>query len=567
METPKITQETRFSGLPISGGLVVARVCLFNEGRHNNLAMYKVEGDGLTRERNRVLRAMEVAANQLDTIIRDVSWRVGKAEAQIFSAQQAVMRDSALIDQILEVIDNLRVNAETAVAQVLDEYEAKLSAVDNEYLRERASDIGEIRRRVLDVLANMNPSLQCVEDQHCQRGKDRIIVAEELTPSLTVELDMQRIVGFVTERGGSTSHAAILARALGIPAISGVPDIHGLLSCGTEVLLDGDKGELVIWPKEEYVERARSHREKNALHSPEVVEPIDELTTMANISHAGDVGDALYHQAEGIGLYRTEFEFFAEGRLLSEDEQYECYSSVVVAMEGKPTCFRLLDIGGDKGAPFFELDLEENPNLGLRGARLLLERPDLLKTQARALARASRFGSIDVLYPMIIDLNQFLKLREVFNEAIADLTPGRIRHGVMFEVPGACLQARELLQVAEFGSIGTNDLIQYLFAVDRNNEHVAPDYTPDRPVFWSLLGHIAEAAAETGRTVSVCGEVAMNTKFLPRLLDLGITSVSASPRFIPELRRAAKEYCHSKPRARMPVSFVHPTTTSKEVGS
>jgi phosphoenolpyruvate-protein kinase (PTS system EI component) len=240
-------------------------------------------------------------------------------------------------------------------------------------------------------------------------------------------------------------------------------------------------------------------------------------------------------------LYRTEFEFFAAGRILTEEEQLERYASVVRAMGGRHVCFRLLDIGGDKPAPFLDLPREDNPYLGFRGSRLLLGRTDLLRAQARALAGASLLGPVDVMYPMVVDREQFLRLREIFEEATADLPAGQLRHGVMFEVPSACLVARELLEAAQFASIGTNDLIQYLFAVDRNNELVADDYTPDRPVFWTVLGQIAAAAQATGRTVSLCGEAASNVRLLPKFMKLGLTTLSVSPRFIPELRQAVKQ--------------------------
>ena len=526
--------------MPISGGIALARVCLFNENRHSNLAVYKVAGDGVTREKNRVRQAISLATDRLDLLIRDVADRIGFAEAQIFEAQKAILGDVLLVQQIIEDVENAGINAESAVTRILDVYESRLLEVDNEYIKERASDIGEIRRRLLDVLANMNPSLQCGGEEHCQRGRGRIIVAEELTARLTVELDTQHTKGFVTQRGGPNAHAAILARALGIPAVSGIKGIRDLLSCGTELLLDGDSGEIVIWPSEETLARARSVQGA-VVRTATVVEPVAGLTVLANVSQAADVADAVRHKAEGIGLYRTEFDFLSAGRLLSEQEQFERYVSAVKAMDGRRVCFRMLDIGGDKGAPLFDLPREDNPHLGFRGSRLLLERTDLLETQARALARTSAHGPIDVLYPMVVDLEQFLKLKGLFREAVDDLPPGQLRHGVMFEVPSACLQARELLEAADFGSIGTNDLIQYLFAVDRNNELVAYDYTPDRPVFWLVLGQIAAAATETGRTVSVCGEAASNPELLPKLMELGLTTLSVSPRFIPQLRRAAKQ--------------------------
>ena len=538
MTTANLNAETRFVGLPISGGVAVAKVCLLHENRHSNLPMYKVTGDGIAREQDRVRQGISIATDQLDVIAKDVADRIGPAEAQIFEAQKAILGDPVLVEKILDRIEKRSFNAEAAVAHILEDYQFRLLKVDSEYIKERATDIGEIQRRLLDGLSNMNPSLQCGDQEHCQKGRHRIIVAKELTPGLTVELDRQWAVGFVTEHGGPTSHAAILARASGIPAVSRIKDIHNILSCGTQLLVDGDTGEVIAWPSEQTIARLRPEQAPGVETLP-VVDPVAGLTVMANISQADDVADAIRMKADGIGLYRTEFEFLVAGRILSEEEQFQRYVSVVKAMEGRPVCCRLLDIGGDKGASFFDLPHEDNPYLGYRGSRLLMNRPDLLQAQARALARASAAGPVDVLYPMIVDVAQFLKLKQLFCDAISDVPSGRLRHGVMFEVPSACLEAREILQHADFASIGTNDLIQYLFAVDRNNERVAYDYTPDRPVFWSVLGQIAAAAAETGRNVSVCGEAAGNPQFVPKLIGLGLKTLSVSPRFIPELRLAA----------------------------
>ncbi len=536
----KVSTETRLAGIPISGGTVVGKVCLLNENRHSNLAVYKVDGEGVIREKRRVQRAIDLAAEQLNGLIDDVAERIGPAEAQIFEAQQAILHDSALIDRIVEIIEDAGVNAEAAVTRVLDGYEAKLLELDNEYIQERASDIGEIRRRLLDVLADMNPALQCSDTDHCERGRGRIVVAEELTASLAVELDGQRIIGFVTERGGPTSHGAILARALGVPAVCGIRGIRSMVGCGTELLVDGDTGDVVTWPDRETIARAQSRPAAAvSAEESEPVEAVPGLTVLANVSNAIDTSDAVAAKAEGIGLYRTEFEFLAAGRVLSEAEQLERYADAVRAMDGRPVCFRALDFGADKGAPLLDLPQESNPYLGLRGARLLLKRPELWRPQARALAAASAYGSVDVLYPMVVDAAQFLELKRVFCEALDEPPPGVVRHGVMFEVPSACLAARELLDVADFGSIGTNDLIQYLFAVDRDNEFVADDHTPDHPVFWSVLGQIAAAAEATRRTVSVCGEAAGNPAWLPKLIELGLTTLSVSPRFIAGLRRAA----------------------------
>ncbi len=535
----KFHEETRLQGIPISDGIVHARVCLFNERRHANLPVYRVTGEGLERERNRILRAMTLAIKQLEELKQNVATRIGKSEAEIFTVHMMILQDEELRRQMLAKVSDNNVNAEAAITATLDANEARLMEMDNEYIKERSSDIGEIKRRLLDILGNMKPALQCADLPHCQKGKNRIIVAEELTPSLTLDLDVEHTRGFVTERGGKTSHAAILARALGIPAVTGVSGLHSAIGCGTELLINGNTGEVVVWPSKHTLHSIPA-AQPPAATAPEDALPIAEFQIMANITTAADVAEARNMAAEGIGLYRTEFEFFAAGRLLSEEEQYALYASVVKAMPGRPITIRLLDIGGDKAAPYFDLAEEQNPYLGFRGGRLLLARQDLLAAQARALVRASAHGPVQALYPMIVETEQFLALKKLFNEAIKDLPPGQLTHGIMFEVPSACLQARELLKVADFASIGTNDLIQYLFAVDRNNDRVAYDYSPDRPAFWNLLADIAQAANEAGRPLSVCGEIAGDPAYVEKLIGLGVRSVSMSAKLIPRVRQAAR---------------------------
>jgi phosphotransferase system enzyme I (PtsI) len=260
---------------------------------------------------------------------------------------------------------------------------------------------------------------------------------------------------------------------------------------------------------------------------------------MANIRMADDAAEAVKMKAEGIGLYRTEIELIAAGRLLGEDEYAERYLRVMRAMDGRQVVYRLLDIGSDKPLPFLPLPKEENPSLGWRGGRVLLDRKDLLRPQARALARLSLLAEARVLYPMVVDLEQFRALRAAFMDSIADMPRGRILHGVMFEVPSACLQAEEILREADFASVGTNDLIQYLFAVDRDNALVSGEFHPDRPVFWALLRQIAAAARESGKELSVCGELGGDPKYTARLMAAGIRTVSVIPRRIPAVRAMA----------------------------
>ena len=522
-------------GIPVSGGVAVSRVCLFNDRRHTPLTNAAAGTVSPAAELERLQAAVTRALEQLADLSRNVADRIGPAEAEIFSAQAMILEDEAVLGKIRAAVD-ASTPAPQAVARVLDEYEARLLELDNEYIRERASDIGELKRRLLDILENTRPALQCAGQPHCRKGRDRIIVAEELTPTLTTEVDARYVRGFVTERGGKTSHAAILARALGIPAVTGIKGLHGSIACGTEVLIDGGSGEVIVNPPAELV-RAVLARQPGMAAS--AVPPVPGLRVLANITTAADAAEARAALAEGIGLYRTEFEFFAADRLLTEDEQYEKYLAVLRAMEGLPVTFRLLDVGGDKSADFFDIQPEQNPALGLRGGRLLLARAELWRGQARALARAAAHGPVQVLYPMIVDLEQFLALRLMFKEATAGLPPARMQHGVMLEVPSACLQARELLAEADFASVGTNDLIQYLFAVDRNNELVSHDYRPERAVFWKLLAEMTAAARELGRPLTVCGELAGEPDYVPRLLQAGVAAVSVSPRMIGAVRRAA----------------------------
>ncbi len=532
-------EERRLRGIPVSPGVSRARVCLFNEGRHADLPVFQVAGADVAREDARARNALARAAAQLQALRADVAARLGEAEAAIIEAQRAILTDPALEAGVFRAIGEQRLNAEGAVAEVLDAFEERLARVDDDYIRDRATDIGEVKRRLLDILGNLNPSLQCAGQPHCQKGRDRIIVAQELTPTLALALDTDRVLGFVTERGGKTSHASILARAFGIPAVTGVKGIHGSLGCGTELIVDGTRGEVIVWPSDA-TRAAYPQAMLRRAPPPAPTAPVPGLRVLANLTTAEDAAEALREQAEGVGLYRTEFEFFNAGRLLTEDEQAERYSAVVRAMAGRPVTIRLLDVGGDKEAPCFNIPPEQNPYLGFRGSRLLLARRDLLAAQARALARAAREGPVQVLYPMIVGLDQFRALRQAVIEAIGDRPHGALAHGPMLEVPSACLQARELLAEADFASIGTNDLIQYLFAVDRNNDLVAADFTPDRPPFWSLIERMAAAAADLGKPLSVCGELAGDPAYTERLMRAGVRIVSVSPSLIARVRDAAR---------------------------
>ncbi len=543
MAIVKLNTELRFKGLPLSGGVAYAKVCLFNEKRHQSVPAQIVHSREVEREKSRLRKAVRLVKERLNDLIASVKSKVGAAEAEIFTAQKMILDDPVLEKRVFEHIETKNFNAEKAIISSLDFFETQLAQMDNEYLKERASDIGEVKRRLLDVLSGMNPSFQCSGEAYCQKGRNRIVVAEELTPSLTMELDAESIRGFVTERGGVASHAAILARALKIPAVSGIPQIHDMMFCGTDVLIDGNAGEVIVWPDEATLAKYPQLK-AGPVEPVKAVDPVPSLKVMANLSLSKKVREVVDQKAEGIGLYRTEFEFFAAGKILNEEEQYERYLSVLKTMDGKPVYFRMLDLGGDKNADFLKLPKEQNPYLGFRGSRFLLGHKDLFRAQARALARVSEHGVVYVMYPMVIDAEQFGELKKLFLEVTADLNTIRIKHGIMFEVPSVCLDAETLFKTVDFGSIGTNDLIQYLFAVDRDNEAVAYDHHPNRKVFWSLIHYVVRAARKYHKPLSVCGELAGNPEYARKLIHAGIHAVSVAAKMIPGLRVAMK----NKPR-------------------
>ncbi|OGS34684.1 MAG: phosphoenolpyruvate--protein phosphotransferase [Elusimicrobia bacterium RIFOXYB2_FULL_49_7] len=526
-------------GVSLNGGKAAAPICLYSQKQHKTVPEFVLENvEEIERDLRRFEGAFEKSQRDLEQAAKNVAETIGKAEAEIFTAQKHIMADPSLLNSVRHAIREEKRNVEHAVHSVLHDYESRFASVENEYLRERVNDIVEIRRRLMDHLHD-SPSggFQCEGQQQCRRGADRIIVAQELTPSMIANIDVSKVRGFVTEHGGFSSHAAILARSIGVPAVSGIHDIMAIIECGHALLVDGDSGTVYVEPDEKTIRTlvpaaVIRAEEACALTSPEGVQ------VMANVNLAEDIDAVEKVNGDGIGLFRTEFLFIRANRLLSEEDQADYYKKVVSRLNGKPVTFRLLDVGGDKPLPFLEQEKEDNPYLGLRGSRFLLHQPELFRTQVRALARATEAGMIRMLFPMVIDTIQLGKLLRQTDAALDGLAYRKenLRIGVMFEVVSAVLQAETILNQVDFGSIGTNDLVQYLFAVDRNNEYVFQDYNPDHDVLWLLLKQLADAAKKTGRPLSICGEMASQPGMAARLHDIGITSFSVSPRFIPQVR-------------------------------
>ena len=537
---PDAFVETQLSGLPVSAGMACAPVCVLNDAQHTRVRYDHTATTDAATETTRLHAALAAVAVKLKQMAADVSERIGRAEGDIFVALRMMVEDTALRQKLDNTLATCNCTAEAAVLRTFDGYAAQLQALGDDYIRERAVDIHGLKTHVLEELTGAGMVWRCQGVAQCERGRQRIIVARELSPTQMVTLDLAQVRGIVTECGGATAHAAILARALGIPMVSGIRDPLSLITCGTVVLVNGTTGAVTIWPGAATRAQAAAQVAAVAPAMPGAAR-VPGFAVHANISTVHDLPEVLAHDAEGIGLYRTEYEFLTAGALLDEDAQYARYAQVVTQLRGRPVCVRLLDIGGDKELSFLQVPKEANPCLGCRGARFLLAHPELLAVQARALQRAAQHGPLGVLYPMISSAAQFTQLKNVFCDAVADLPAAALQHGVLFEIPAACLEAAALLRLADFGSIGTNDLLQYLCAVDRNNAAVAAEYQPDRPAFWALLDMTVTAAHAAAKPLSVCGELAGDPRYTAQLIALGFRCVSTNARAIAAVRAAARQ--------------------------
>jgi phosphoenolpyruvate-protein phosphotransferase (PTS system enzyme I) len=535
-----------FKGSTINAGRVVAQVCLFSAGRRKLVPEYTVPEDKIKNELERFHAARTRCSEELGRVAAEIKESIGKAESEIFITQKHILNDPKVADAIALIITAERKNAEYAIVRVMTGFEEKMASLDNQYMRERSSDIGELRQRLLNLLTDEKTGFLCEGQAHCSRGAHRVIVAQELTPSMIVDIKMDKVLGFVTEHGGITSHAAILARSLGVPAVSGIAGFMEHVACGDTVLINGDTGEVHLHPDAETVKtliQVMPEEKEPAL----IVMTPSGMELSANASSLDDVKQARTLNADGIGLFRSEILFVGAERLLSEDEQYTFYRDVVMTMGGKLVTIRMLDIGGDKPLPFLRLKKEANPFLGWRGARFLLGNNAIFNSQIRALGRVSKIRKIRVLFPMVIDAEQMQKLLDRSREALSGVEHDstNIEYGAMFEVPSAFLQAREILNKISFASIGSNDLIQYLFAMDRDNELVSQDYNPDHPALWIFLRELAAAARELRKPLSICGEMAGREGMPAKLLNAKISSLSVAPRLIPRVRNEMIRYAKS----------------------
>jgi phosphoenolpyruvate-protein phosphotransferase len=489
-------------------------------------------------ERERFDRALARAAEELKALQEDVGERLGRTQGDIFGAQALVVADPALRDQVLAIVREQRLNVEAALAQVIDTFTRTLEAVPDTYLRERGADVRDVGRRVLAALIGRRGP----DGLEIPRGA--IVVAEELLPSVTARMELGHARAFVTERGNRFSHTSILARSMGTPAVVGVPEASIRIRTGQRVIVDGTAGSVFVDPapeiEREYERLEAGQRAENVeLHRlaglPSATADGVAVALLANLNKLAEADLALRHGAEGVGLFRTEFGFSIAAALPTEDEQYELLCRAASRFNPRPVAFRLLDLGGDKVLPYFPLPPSRNPSLAERGIRLLLRHLDVLKPQLRAFLRVSADHPVSILIPVVRGVDDVREVRALLRQVQGELSAdGRrfrpdVRLGAMIEVPSAAITVRALAREVEFLSLGTNDLVQYVLAADREDEGVAPYYQPLHPAVLRLIGAVAEAADAAGRELTICGEMAGDPLHTELLLGLGLRSLSVAP--------------------------------------
>lgn len=526
------TREWR--GIAASPGYAVARALVLHRETYTPERITVADPE---EEAARFRDAVSAAREEVAQLRRRASDQMGEHKAEIFDGHLLLLDDPELVDAVLEQIRKERLNAEYALHGIAGMFIDTFRQMDNELLQARAADIRDVADRVMDRLRGISQVDLATLQEPC------VIIAHDLTPSDTARLNKQAVQGFVTEIGSRTSHSAIMARSLGIPAVVGTGEGIMAIPHGAMVVVDAMNGTVIAHPAEEQLARYEALREEDERRKAALAKLVDEPTRtrdghevklMANIGKLEDVEDALANGAEGIGLFRTEFLYMDREDLPGEEEQYQVYKHVLERMGERPVVIRTLDIGGDKALPYLALPQESNPFLGLRALRLCLDREDLFRTQLRALLRAAPHGNLKIMFPMIAVMEEWHQAKAILLEEKAHVeqqgaeVPATLEIGMMVEVPAAALHADAFAREVDFFSIGTNDLIQYTMAADRMNESVSYLYQPDHPAITRLIRMVIESAAKAGKWAGMCGEMAGDPAAIPRLVGLGLHEFSMS---------------------------------------
>ena len=522
-------------GIAASDGIAIAKVYTLTEP---DLTVTKVTVEDSEKEVSRLDDALAASIKDVELIKETALKNLGEEEAQVFDAHLMVLSDPELIGQVKDSITSNKVNAESALKEVTDMFISIFAGMeDNPYMQERAADIRDVSKRILAHLLGVKiPSPATIKDEV-------IIVAADLTPSDTAQLNRQYVKAFVTDIGGRTSHSAIMARSLEIPAIVGTKEVTSTAKDGDIIIVDGLSGDVFLNPSEEVVAEYLAKAEGFAAQQAEWEKLKDSKTytkdghqveLAANIGTPKDLEGVVNNGAEGVGLYRTEFLYMDSHEMPTEEDQFEAYKAVLEGMNGKPVVVRTMDIGGDKELPYLPLPHEMNPFLGYRAIRISLNEPEMFRTQLRALLRASVYGKLRIMFPMIATLNDFRGAKALLEEEKAKLiaegvaVSDDIQVGIMIEIPAAAVLAHQFAKEVDFFSIGTNDLIQYTMAADRMNERVSYLYQPYNPSILTLIKHVIDSAHKEGKWAGMCGEMAGDQTAVPLLVGLGLDEFSMS---------------------------------------
>ena len=560
------------SGIPASPGIVFGKALVLKEEKIV-LDTQKIKESQIDAEIVRFYEGRSAAVEQLNSIKDRAYASLGEEKAAIFEGHLMILEDEELEEEILDYLRSNKVNAAVAANVIIDQQVAMLSEIDDEYLKERAGDIRDIGNRLIKNILGMH-----IVDLG-EINEEAILVAYDLTPSETAQLNLDKVLGFVTDIGGRTSHTSIMARSLELPAIVGTNNVTELVNTGDFLILDALNNAVYVNPSQDEIQRLKTLQAKLAEEKAELAKLKDlpaltldghRVDVVANIGTIRDVEGAERNGAEGVGLYRTEFLFMDRDQLPTEEEQFIAYKEVVEAMNGNLVILRTMDIGGDKELPYLNLPKEMNPFLGWRAIRIALDRREILNAQLRAVLRASAYGRLAVMFPMIISVEEIRELKSVIEELKVELrNEGKdfdenIQIGVMVETPSAAVNAKFLAKEVDFFSIGTNDLTQYTLAVDRGNELISHLYNPMSPSVLSLIKQVIDASHAEGKWTGMCGELAGDENATILLLGMGLDEFSMSAISVPRIKKLIRNVNYQDAKLLAEKALQQPTAAEIE---
>lgn len=532
-----------FKGISVSSGIAIAKALVLKKSECE--ITRKIVSNSYI-EKERVENAVIKAKQDIKIIIANTEKKLGEEDVQIFEAHLLMLEDPEFIGVIMSKILDENINAEYAVKVTSEDLITIFEDLDDSYMRERAADIRDVSKRLINILMEIKTtSIGDIQDK-C------ILITHDLTPSDTVQIDKDKVLGFVTEVGGAASHSAIIARSMGIPAVVGIKNVLSIIKENDLLIIDGDQGLLIVNPDKNALKYYEEKVRKQELFKQEFIKyknvtskTLDgvQVEVASNIGSLEDLKDTLDNGAEGIGLFRTEFLYMTKDKLPTEEEQFNVYKEVLESINGKPVIIRTLDIGGDKKLPYLKMDEELNPFLGYRAVRFCLDKKNIFKVQLRALLRASIHGILKIMFPMICSVEEIRRVKNVLEECKTELKRENIKYdkslqiGIMIEVPSAAIISDVLAEEVDFFSIGTNDLMQYTLAVDRMNEKVSYLYDFYSPAVLRLINMVVKNAYTKGKYVGMCGEMAGKKELIPLLLGMGLKEFSMNPSSILETRK------------------------------